>query len=134
MAFPRPDPPRFADGGDAWLESTPPVLTYYQARAGQQLLLALGVARVRAHSQRLQRLLVGALGTHGIEATGGGDDRGAFVVVNDARAVQLASALAQRRIACDARGPWLRLCPDLLTTGAELAAAAQALAAVRASG
>src|SRR5207253_10532839 len=31
----RPDPPEFGAGGDAFLESTPPALTYYQARAGQ---------------------------------------------------------------------------------------------------
>src|SRR6202035_5021083 len=29
--YDRPNPPRFAPGGDAFLESTPPVLTYYQA-------------------------------------------------------------------------------------------------------
>ena len=30
----------------------------------------------------------------------------------------------------DARGEWLRLCPDVLTTDAELEAAATALAAI----
>src|SRR5690348_6929139 len=34
FAYVRPDPVQFAEGGDAFLESTPPVLTYYQARAG----------------------------------------------------------------------------------------------------
>ncbi len=43
--FERPDPPRFAAGGDAFLESTPAVLTWYQARAGQQFTLGLGVER-----------------------------------------------------------------------------------------
>jgi len=130
MAFDSPDSPRLADGGDRWLESTPPVLTYYQARAGQQLLLALGVTRMRAHSRELQRRLVALLAAHGIGAAGGGDDRGAFVVVRDARAAQWAKALAARRIAVDARGAYLRLCPDLLTTDAELVAAADALAEV----
>ena len=41
--FDRPDPPRFAAGGDAFLESTPAVLTWYQARAGQEFTLGLGV-------------------------------------------------------------------------------------------
>jgi len=41
----RPDPPEFAAGGDALLESTPPVLTCYQARAGQLFTTAVGVAR-----------------------------------------------------------------------------------------
>jgi kynureninase len=131
LAFARPDPPRFAEGGDAWLESTPPVLTYYQARAGLALTLALGVERIREHSQRLQQRLVELLAARGIDAQGGSVNRGAFVVVHDGRASHWADALAQRRIIVDARGPWLRLCPDLLTTDAELAAAAEELAAIR---
>ncbi|HLW12808.1 MAG TPA: aminotransferase class V-fold PLP-dependent enzyme, partial [Casimicrobiaceae bacterium] len=58
FAYRRPDPPQLAEGGDAFLESTPPVLTWYQARAGQQLTLALGVARIRAYSLQQQRTLV----------------------------------------------------------------------------
>ena len=65
VRYRRPDPPQFAEGGDAWLESTPPVLTCYQARAGQRLLLALGVARVRAYSLRQQRRLVELLAAAG---------------------------------------------------------------------
>ena len=41
-----------------------------------------------------------------------------------------ADALASRGIVTDARGEWLRLCPDLLTTQAELERAAGELAAV----
>lgn len=134
LEFVRRDPPPFAAGGDAWLESTPPVLTWYQARAGQQLLLALGVDRVRAHSQRLQRRLVEVLARHAIDATGGDADHGAFVVVNDQRAAQWVDALASRGIVVDARGSWLRLCPDLLTTDDELEAAAAELAAIRDTG
>ena len=125
----RPDPPRFGPGGDAWLESTPPVLTWYQARAGAALLLALGVERVRAHSLALQRELCALLGEHGVPAIGGTEDRGAFVVVRHPRAVALAGALGERGIVVDARGSALRLCPDLLTTGEELVRAAAAVAA-----
>ena len=35
FAYERPEPPEFAPGGDAFFESTPPVLPLYQARAGQ---------------------------------------------------------------------------------------------------
>ena len=58
----RPDPPEFAAGGDALLESTPPVLTCYQARAGQLFTAAVGVARLREYSLAQQRTLVGLLG------------------------------------------------------------------------
>ena len=37
--YDRPNPPRFAPGGDAFLEGTPPVLTWYQARAGHTATL-----------------------------------------------------------------------------------------------
>ena len=86
FAYRRPDPPEFGDGGDAFLESTPPILPLYQARAGQVLLLALGVDRVREHSLRQQRRLVDLLADRAVAAVGGTDDRGAFVTVTEARA------------------------------------------------
>jgi kynureninase len=135
--YARPDPPRFAAGGDAWLESTPPVLPFYQARAGQMFTLAIGVARLRDHSLAQQRRLVATLAAHGIDALGGTEDRGAFVAVAfrepggaDA-ARRSAAALAARDVVADARGPWLRLCPDVLTTDDELTRAAGILAEVR---
>jgi len=127
----RPDPPELAEGGDAFLESTPPVVTCYQARAGQRLLLALGAARVRAYSLRQQRRLVELLAEQGVAAKGGTPDRGAFVVVDTPLATQWCDALAARGIVTDARGPWLRLCPDVLTPDADLVAAAVALGRVR---
>ena len=110
------------------MESTPPVLTYYQARAGQRLALLIGVDRLRVCSLSQQRRLVALLAESAIAAAGGSDDRGAFVVVRDDDATALAEALAARGVVTDARGPWLRLCPDLLTTDAELVRAAAELA------
>jgi kynureninase len=126
--YERPDPPRFAPGGDAWLESTPPVLTCYQARAGQVFTLAMGVARLRAYSLAQQRALVETLVARGVPAEGGTDDRGAFAVVRRADAPRLAERMKAEGVDVDARGPWLRLCPDVLTTGEEIERAAEALA------
>ena len=131
FAYLRPDPPEYGAGGDAFLESTPPVLPFYQARAGQVLALALGVARVRAHSLALQRRLVDLLAERGVTAVGGTEDRGAFVVVDDPEAEAWADALRERGVITDARGRYLRLCPDILTTDAELVAAANAVAQTR---
>ena len=128
--YARPDPPSFARGGDAWLESTPAVLPFFQARAGQIFAQAIGVARLRGHSLGLQRRLVGLLAEHGIDARGGTADRGAFVVVRHRDARAWSAALDSRGIATDARGEWLRLCPDVLTTDAELQVAANALAGI----
>jgi kynureninase len=128
--YERPDPPRYAPGGDAWLESTPAVLPLYQSRVGQMFTQAIGVARLRAHSLQLQRELVSLLAAQRIDAQGGTEDRGAFVVLRHPRAGEIADALAARGIVTDARGEWLRLCPDVLTTRAELERAARELALV----
>ncbi|HZI83474.1 MAG TPA: aminotransferase class V-fold PLP-dependent enzyme [Casimicrobiaceae bacterium] len=127
FAYERPDPPRFAPGGDAFFESTPPILPLYQARAGQVFTLAIGVARLRAHSLQ-QRWLVAALRERGVTAIGGTEDRGAFVAVRLAEAVRCSERLAERGVVTDARGPWLRLCPDVLTTHPELATACDRVA------
>ena len=128
--YQRPDPPRFAHGGDAWLESTPAVLPIYQARSGQVFMRAISVERLRAYSLALQRRLVALLAERGVGARGGTEDRGAFVVVRDANARAWSAALEARGIVTDARGEWLRFCPDVLTTDAELRTAADAFAEV----
>ena len=130
--YERPEPPIFAPGGDAFMESTPAILAWYQARAGQVFTLAIGVERLRAQSLAQQRRLVALLAEHGIAAEGGTEDHGAFIVIRDRDATALAQVLEQRGVHCDARGRFLRLCPDLLTTDAELAAAAERLQLVRA--
>jgi kynureninase len=132
FAYQRPDPPQFAAGGDAFLESTPAILPWYQARAGQVFTLAIGVERLRAYSLSQQQRLVALLRERGVPAEGGTGDRGAFVIIRDPHAVELALVLRERGVHGDARGSYLRLCPDVLTTDAELVAAAEIHAAVRA--
>jgi kynureninase len=128
--FERPDPPRFASGGDAFLESTPPVLTWYQARAGQQFTLGLGVQRLRDYSLDRLRRLKRYLAAHGVEAQGADDAHGAFLTVEHPSAPALADALREHSILTDARDRWLRLCPDCLTLDGALADTATALAAI----
>ncbi len=128
FSYARPEPPRFGAGGDAWLESTPPVLTWYQARAGARFVQALGVARLREHSLRMLGLLREALSARGLASRGGDDAHGAFLVVERADAGPLARRLADAGVLADARGTALRLCPDVLSTRDELAHAASVLA------
>jgi kynureninase len=116
-----------AAGGDALLESTPPVITWYQARAGQRLALAHRAARVRAYSLEQQRRLVALLAERGIDARGRHRRSRAFVVVETAHAARWCAALAARGIVTDSRGPRLRLCPDVVTCDADLSRAAAAL-------
>jgi len=130
FGYQRPDPPILRAGGDAFLEGTPPVLTYYQARSGQEFALALGVERTRAYGMdrlaRLKRYLAEA----GIAAIGADEDHGAFLAVQLGNAVDVSASLAERGIITDARGEWLRLCPDCLTKDEELRLAASSLGEV----
>ena len=126
FAYTRPDPPRFASGGDGWFESTPPILPFYQARAGQIFTNAIGVARLREYSLALQRRLIELMDGNGVHAKGGRDDRGAFVVVEHPRAVEVAEGLRRQAIVVDARGRYLRFCPDCLTTEEELVRSTEA--------
>jgi len=127
FAYRRPDPPQYGPGGDAWLESTPPVLTPYQALAGLEFTLAIGVERLRAYSLAQQAKLIELLAAQGVLAEGARADHGAFVTVKHAHAAELVAGLARRGVNGDARGDLLRLCPDILNTEEELARAARAL-------
>lgn len=117
FAYERPEPPQFAAGGDAWLESTPPVLAPFQALAGLEMTLELGVERIREYNRAQKALLRGLLPV--------ADEGGAFVVLKHEKAKALCGELEKRGVKTDARGSYLRLCPDYLNSRAELESAAQ---------
>jgi kynureninase len=130
FAYERPDPPQFASGGDAWLESTPPVLAPVQALAGLEITLELGVDAIRRHNLEQKALLSSLLKNHGIDAGGAGEGHGAFLTLVRDDATKLSEKLRQRGVRTDARGASLRLCPDYLSSNEELKRAADALAAL----
>lgn len=130
FSYLRPDPPEFAPGGDAWLESTPPVLAPFQALAGLELTLELGVARLREHSLEQKAVLAELLRRQGVECAGAGEDFGAFLTVRRREAGRLASELEARGVKTDARGELLRLCPDYLNGADELERAARTVGEV----
>jgi len=127
FGYERSDPPLLRAGGDAFLESTPPVLTYYQARSGQQFTLAITVERLREYGKKQLSQLRLYLADAGIEAIGGDAGHGAFLSVRHPNAGSLAKKMAQSNVITDARGEWQRLCPDCLTREEELRTAASAL-------
>src|SRR6185436_18055345 len=120
FAYERPEPPRFAPGGDAWLESTPPVLAPFQALAGLEIALELGVERIREHNLSQKRFLSSLLPVQGED-----DGHGAFVTLRHPNANGLALELEKKGVKTDARGDYLRICPDVLNPRAELEHAAQ---------
>jgi kynureninase len=128
FGYQRPELPVLNPGGDGFLESTPPVLTWYQARSGLEFTLAMGVQRLRAYSLKQLNALRGYLTDAGINTVKGGDeDHGAFLAIRLAKAMEFPARLQREGILCDARGQWLRLCPDCLTRDEELRCAAVTL-------
>src|SRR5687767_13990002 len=119
--YARPEPPEFGPGGDAWLESTPPVLATVQALAGLDITLELGVDRMREHSLEQKKFLADLVPL----CEGVGDDHGAFVTLRHRNAVQLSEQLGKAGVKTDARGEYLRICPDFLNTFEELDRAAE---------
>ncbi len=115
-------------GGDGWLDGTPPVLTYYQARSGLAFTRAIGVERLRAYSLDQLQFLRGLLAEHGIESKGGDAEHGAFLTIATPRAPGVVRELGEKGIVVDERGGRLRLCPDVLTTRAELEQVGKAVA------
>lgn len=131
FAFERPEPPVLRAGGDAFLEGTPAVLTWYQARSGQEFVLAMGVERLREYSRRQLGALRGYLAEAGVENVTGGDERhGAFLTVRLKDAMKIPALLELEGVLCDARGEVLRLCPDCLTRDKEMRRAAKILGGV----
>ena len=128
FGYDRPELPVLSHGGNAFLESTPPVLTWYQARSGLEFTLAMDVKRLRAYSLKQLDALHGYITDAGVKTVKGGDeDHGAFLAIRLAKAMEFPSRLEREGIICDARGQWLRLCPDCLTRDEELRCAAAAL-------
>lgn len=125
--YERPDPPQFAEGGNAWLESTPAVMAAYQAASGQEFTLAIGVDRLREYNLEQQTFLREALRKSGLNPYEPGDseDFGGFTVLPHESASEACAALKAAGVNTDSRGGCIRFGPDLLNTFAELERAAQ---------
>ncbi|WP_447969092.1 aminotransferase class V-fold PLP-dependent enzyme [Nitrospira sp. M1] len=120
FAFRRPEEVELAQGGNAFLESTPPVLPYYQARAGLELTLGLGAERLRTYSLKQHARLRNLFHEHGIHVPGEPETQGAFLSIRHQSADTIAFKLKTNKIIIDSREDLLRICPDILTTDNEL--------------
>ncbi|MAY75735.1 MAG: aminotransferase [Phycisphaerae bacterium] len=125
MGFDRTDDATLAGGGDGWLESTPPILTYFQAKAGLEFTLAIGVDRLRAYNLELQSYLIDRLRGRNVDPIVH-EHRGAFFLVPSADERTLCASLKDRGLNTDARRcpttgrGFVRICPDILNTREEL--------------
>ncbi|MEZ6235672.1 MAG: aminotransferase class V-fold PLP-dependent enzyme [Phycisphaerales bacterium] len=137
------DEATLASGGDAWLEGPPAVLPFYQARAGLELVLAIGVERLGDYNRTQQGFLRDRLADAGVEVEradpASAGRYGAFLAIPTPNWRTAAESLRTRGVIADARPlpttaegdqarGCLRLAPDLLTTQDELARAASIVA------
>lgn len=126
FAYERPDEPLLSTGGDAWLESTPPVLTAAQAIAGLEFTLAMGIDRLRSLSLEQQSLLREHLQTAKVPVFEPTTPKsfGAFTLVPSRDAKELSHRLRLAGVNTDARGGFVRFGPDALTTRRDIERAA----------
>jgi kynureninase len=130
FAFARHQSPQLAAGGNRFLESTPAILPFYQARAGLLFALYIGVDRLRRYSLQQQTNLEELLQKYGIPFLGQMGERGAFIAIPHYQAQLIADRLGENGVICDAREGLLRFCPDLLNTREELVIAVEKLAGI----
>ena len=118
--------------GDAWLESTPAVLPIYQARAGLELIQELGVPALREYSLEQQAALREALRSNGVPCQEPADPYrfGAFSLVPSSDPHGFVSSLKSAGVNVDARGKFVRFCPDILNSEDELRETAQIVGGV----
>jgi kynureninase len=127
FSYKRSDEPELAEGGDAWLESTPPVLVMYQAASGLKLTLGIGVERLREYNLKQQAILREAFAEIGVICYVPADARkfGAFSLVPTTDSAEICKSLKATGVNTDSRNDCIRFGPDILNSEQELREAAR---------
>jgi kynureninase len=118
----RGDAGRFAMG-------TPAVPTVYTALGGLEILLEIGMDRVRERVAALTDDLVARLEAAGrsMRIAEGGPRRSGIVMVEEPESAAVVAALSLRGIVVDRRGPFVRVSPHFYNTAEENAHLVEAL-------
>lgn len=132
-SYARPEEPIRAEGGDGWLESTPAILPFYQARSGLEFTLEMGVDRLREYSLVQLAELREAFRRNGVPFLDPADPTqfGGFALMPHADAKAFREALHQAGVNTDTRSGNVRFGPDLLNSMDELHRAAEITARVQ---
>jgi kynureninase len=116
-------PLRYADGMFRFLHGTPHVPALYAARAGYEIIQAVGVEKIRAKSIRQTSRLVELARAEGwrINSPLGAQERGGMVVVDVPHGAQVTKELIAREFLVDYRpGGGIRISPHFYTTDEEI--------------
>lgn len=114
-----------------WAESTPPVVATYQALSGLEFTMELGADAIRSYSLERQAMMRDILRYRGVPAIEPEDPDtfGAFSLVKSADPKTVCSIAAMAGLTVDSRGPYIRLCPDILNSVTDFEQAAKVLKA-----
>lgn len=132
-----PGPVDYAEGANRFLHGTPSVPALYAARAGLEIVRAIGVAAIRRKSERQVALLIDLARQRGIgtRTPTAPSERGGMVILDVAHGEAVTRELLRREILVDYRpGAGIRLSPHFYTTDDELEHAVSEIAAIRDSG
>lgn len=110
--------PQFKDRGDGWLESTPSITMPYQAKAGLEFALDVGVERMREFVLDRLTLMRDVFKSSGIELYTPDDPTqfGNYALMPYEYAQGLWKSLLEKGVNVDARSGLVRFGPDLLST------------------
>ncbi len=130
-----PGPIVYAQDMQRYATGTPNVPAMYAARPGYEIVNEIGVAAIRAKSQRQTQLLIGLADAAGIPVRSprNPSDRGGAVILGIAeeRGRETVAELGRRQILIDHRpGAGLRLSPHFYTANDELRHAIEELATI----
>lgn len=116
-------PVRYAGSPERFQSGTPNVPALYAARAGYEIVAAIGVAAIRERSLALTRRLIdGALASgYRLNTPTSDRDRGGSVIIDVPDGAAVADALISRGVIVDYRpGAGIRMAPHFYNTEAEV--------------
>ena len=113
----------YADNIWRYMAGTPAVLALYQARAGQEIVAAIGASAIREYSLRLTQHIIEYVDELGftLNSPRAAEWRGGSVVINFTGAADVARELNRRKFFCDHRpGVGIRISPHFYTKQEEI--------------
>ncbi len=115
--------PRYAGAPERFQSGTPNVPSLYSARAGYEIVAAIGVPAIRERSLRLTRRIIDAAQAAGyrLNTPAGDGERGGAVVLDVPDGAAVADELIRRGVIVDFRpGAGIRMAPHFYNTEAEI--------------
>jgi len=124
---------RYAGGVERFQSGTPNVPALYSARAGYEIVAAIGVGDIRARSLALTRRLMSAAEAHGwrLNTPPGDHERGGSVVIDVPDGARVTEELLRRQVIVDYRpNAGIRVAPHFYNTEQEIDRAIDAMAEI----